>query len=54
MKTEELEIIINNAFENKKEISESSDNKIIEAINKTIELTDKGQVRVAEKKVGNG
>ena len=52
MKTEELEIIINNAFENKKEISESSDNKIIEAINKTIELTDKGQVRVAEKKSG--
>ena len=50
MKTNELEKIINEAFENKQNISEKSDNKVLEAINKTIELTDSGEIRVAEKK----
>ena len=49
---DELENIINNAFENKQNISEKSDKKILDAINETIELTDKGKVRVAEKKNG--
>ena len=50
MKIDELENIINKAFENKQTISEKSDRKILDAINKTIELTDKGNIRVAEKK----
>ena len=50
MNTSELEKIINEAFENKQNISEKSDKKVLEAINKTIELTDSGEIRVAEKK----
>ena len=50
MKVDELEKIINNAFEDRKNISETSDKKILEAINQTIDFTDKGSIRVAEKK----
>ena len=50
MKVDELEKIINNAFEDKQNISGASDKKILDAINQTIDLTDKGTVRVAEKK----
>ena len=39
MKIGELESIINEAFENKQKISANSDKKILEAINKTIELS---------------
>ena len=53
MKIEELENIINEAFEKKQNISEKSDRKILDSINETIELTDKGSIRVAEKKNGN-
>ena len=53
MKLNELESIINKAFEEKENVSEKSDIKILSAINETIELTDKGEVRVAEKKNGN-
>ena len=49
MKNNELEIIINNAFENLQNISEKSDVKILNAVNKTIDLTDKGILRVANK-----
>ena len=49
MKKNELEQTINEAFENKQNISENSDKKILNAINETIELTDKGTIRVAEK-----
>ena len=52
MKIDELEKIINEAFETKQNISEKSDKKILDAIKETIELTDKGSVRVAEKKAG--
>ena len=52
MKASELEKIINNAFENKQNISDASDKKILDAINETIDLTDKGSIRVAEKKSG--
>ena len=52
MKLDELEKIINEAFDNKEKISENSDKKIIDAINQTIDLTDKGSVRVANKKDG--
>ena len=54
MKIEELEKIINEAFENKDNISEKSDKKILDAINETINLTDNGNLRVAEKKTTNG
>ena len=50
MKRDELEKIINEAFENKQQVSENSDKKILDAISKTIELTDQGDLRVAEKK----
>ena len=50
MKKEELKNIINEAFEKKQTISEKSDKKVLDAINETIELADKGNVRVAEKK----
>ena len=52
MKVNELEKIINDAFEDKQNISDSSDKKILDAINETINLTDKGSIRVAEKKDG--
>ena len=52
MKPDELEKIINEAFENKQSVSESSDKKILGAIKETIEQTDKGNLRVAEKKNG--
>ena len=38
MKKNELEQTINEAFENKQNISENSDKKILNAINETIEL----------------
>ena len=49
MNTSEIEKIVNEAFESKQNISEKSDKKVLEAINKTIELTDSGEIRVAEK-----
>jgi len=52
MKINEIEKIINEAFDNKQNISEKSEKNILNAINETIELTDKGIVRVAEKKNG--
>ena len=52
MKIDEIEKIINEAFANRQNISEKSENKILNAINETIELTDNGKVRVAEKKNG--
>jgi len=45
----ELEKIISKAFEEKQNVNGNSDKKIIEAVKKTIELTDKGEVRVAQK-----
>ena len=42
MNLEELEKIINKAFENKQNISEKSDKNILDAINHTIELADSG------------
>ena len=53
MKIDELEKIINEAFENKQSVSEKSDKKILDAITETIDLTDKGNVRVAERKNGS-
>ena len=50
MKPDELEKIISEAFENKQSVSENSDKKILHAIKQTIQLTDRGNVRVAEKK----
>ena len=52
MKIVELEEIINNAFEDLQNISEKSDANILNAIRETIELTDKGEVRVAIKENG--
>jgi len=53
MNLNELEKIINNSFENKDKINTNSDKSIINAIKETIELTDQGKIRVAEKKNGS-
>ena len=53
MKLNELEKIINDSFENKDNINTNSEQSIISAINETIELTDQGKIRVAEKKNGS-
>ena len=45
----ELEIIINQAWDKKEEINKNSDKKIIDAINQTINDLDSGVARVAEK-----
>jgi 2,3,4,5-tetrahydropyridine-2-carboxylate N-succinyltransferase len=45
----EFENIINTAWDNKESINDQSDKSILDAINQTIELVDKGELRVAEK-----
>ena len=54
MKVDELEKIINNAFEDKQNISDASDKKILDAINKTIDLTDKGTIRTNKVVIASG
>ena len=49
---DKFEKIINDAFEIKEKINANSDKSIIDAIKETIELTDQGKIRVAEKKDG--
>jgi len=46
----EFENIINSAWDNKEQINNKSDNSIINAIKETINLVDKGKIRIAEKK----
>ena len=53
MNLNELEKIIDKSFEAKNKINTNSDKSIINAINETIELTDQGKIRVAEKKNGS-
>jgi 2,3,4,5-tetrahydropyridine-2-carboxylate N-succinyltransferase len=53
MNLDKFEKIINEAFDNKEKINANSDKSIIEAIKETIELTDQGKIRVAEKKSGS-
>ena len=53
MNLDKFEKIINEAFENKEKINANADKSIIDAIRETIELTDQGKVRVAEKKGGS-
>ena len=52
MNLDKFEKIINEAFEIKEKINANSDKSIIETIKETIELTDQGKIRVAEKKEG--
>ena len=52
MNLDKFEKIINEAFDIKEKINASSDKSIIDAIKETIELTDQGKIRVAEKKNG--
>ena len=53
MNKNELEIIINQAWDKKEEVNKNSDKKIIDAINQTINNLDSGTARVAEKINGN-
>ena len=50
MNTNPFEKIINEAWNNKSKINAKSNKKIINSINKTIDLLDSGKIRVAEKK----
>ena len=52
MNLDKYEKIINEAFDIKEKIDANSDKSIVEAIKETIELTDQGKIRVAEKKDG--
>ena len=52
MNLDKFEKTINEAFENKEKIDANSDKSIVDAIRETIELTDQGKIRVAEKKNG--
>ena len=52
MNLDKFEKIIDEAFEIKEKINANSDKSIIDAIKETIELTDQGKIRVAEKKDG--
>ena len=53
MNTEKLENIINRAFEDMHNVSDRSGTEILNAIKETIELTDKGEIRVANKRDGS-
>jgi 2,3,4,5-tetrahydropyridine-2-carboxylate N-succinyltransferase len=53
MNLDKFEKIINEAFETKEKINVDSDKSIIDTIKETIELTDQGKIRVAEKKEGS-
>ena len=53
MNLDKFEKIINEAFEIKDKIDANSDKSIVDAIKETIELTDQGKIRVAEKKEGS-
>ena len=46
---ENLEKIINDAWENKEQINQNSDESILNSINQIIENLDQGKLRVAEK-----
>jgi len=52
MNLDKFEKIINKAFDIKEKINANSDKSIIDSIKETIELTDQGKIRVAEKKDG--
>ena len=45
-----MEKIINDAWENRANISVASDKSILDAISNTIDKVDKGEIRIAEKK----
>ena len=53
MNLDKFEKIINESFEKRDKINADSDKSIIDAIKETIELTDQGKIRVAEKKNGS-
>ena len=49
MNTKSFENIINEAWNNKGQVNSKSSKKLLNAISKTIELLDSGEIRVAEK-----
>ena len=50
MNINSFEKIINDAWNNKGQVNSKSNKKLLNAINKTIDLLDSGKIRVAEKK----
>ena len=54
MNIKSFESIINGAWNDKDQVNSKSSRKLLNAINKTINLLDVGKIRVAEKKIMNG
>ena len=54
MNTKSFENIINEAWNNKGQVNSKSSRKLLNAISKTIDLLDAGEIRVAKKKIMNG
>ena len=50
MNISSFEKIINEAWDDRNKVNSKSSKKILNAISKTIELLDSGNIRVAEKK----
>ena len=50
----DFENIINEAWDKRDQVSAKSDQSILGAVNKTIDLVDSGKIRVAEKKIMSG
>ena len=50
MNTKSFENIINEAWNNKGQVNSKSSRKLLNAISKTIDLLDTGEIRVSEKK----
>ena len=50
MNIKSFEKIISEAWNNKGRVNSKSSRKLLNAINKTIDLLDSGKIRVAEKK----
>jgi len=53
MSYDRLEKIINKSFEKKEKVGPKSDQKLVRAINETIDLVDSGKIRVANKLNGS-
>ena len=53
MNYDKLEKIINESFEKKEKVDPKTDKKLVKVINETIDLVDRGKIRVANKLSGS-
>ena len=52
--TDQLQSLIEAAFETRDTINAATQGEVREAVEKTLGLLDRGELRVAEKRAGNG